>query len=41
MTPDHWKDDKLPKFSELPIRHRPGRLQLVDCCIPLLIRHER
>jgi hypothetical protein len=41
MTPDHWKDDVLPKFSELPIRHRQCRLQLVDCFVPPLLRHER
>jgi len=37
MTLDHWKNDLLPKIGELPFRHLQRRLQLVDCCIPLVL----
>jgi len=41
MTLNHWKDDLLPKFGELPIRHLQCRLQLVDCFIPPVFWQER
>ena len=41
MTPDHWKNDVLPKFGELPIGHLQCRLHLVDCRIPPVFWHDR
>jgi hypothetical protein len=35
MTLNHWKDDMLPKFGELLVRH----LHLVER-VPLVLWHE-
>jgi hypothetical protein len=41
MALDHGKDDMLPKYGELLVRHFECRLQFVDCCIPLALRRNR
>jgi len=41
VTLDHGKDELLPKFGELTIRHVQGRLHLFDGCIPPFLRQER